>query len=44
LATEDEKKTGIVLPEMSNRTPPELQRRLGGQYADLARVGGRAKR
>jgi hypothetical protein len=40
LATEEEKKAGVVPPEVLNRTPAELQRRFRKEFPDTARRAG----
>ena len=44
LATEEERKRGIIEAEVVSRTPAELQQRFHEEYTDSARVGGRVGR
>ena len=41
LATEEEKKAGIISPDLLNRSPAELQRRFRKGFPDIARLAGR---
>ncbi len=41
LATEEEKKQGIISPELLNRSPVELQRRFRKEFPDIARRASR---
>ena len=41
LATDEEKKRGIVSPDLLNRSPAELQRRFRKEFPDIARRAGR---
>lgn len=41
LATDDEKKRGIISPDLLNKSPAELQRRFRKEFPDIARRAGR---
>jgi len=41
LATDEEKKRGIISPDLLNKSPAELQRRFRKQFLDIARRAGR---